>query len=94
MTEGAFRVSAIRRDGRTVWVRIVAGVDRQLRVRDPFAGEACTIEGAASRREGDDIVADLAAGQEIMMQLDGVEVDPAEALAAVRSSSVSLLGLR
>jgi hypothetical protein len=38
LTEGAFRVSAIRRDGRSVWVRIRATVDRTLRLRDPFTG--------------------------------------------------------
>jgi alpha-L-fucosidase 2 len=34
--EGAFRVSARRRAGRTEWVRIVAQQDGPLRLRDPF----------------------------------------------------------
>lgn len=35
--EGAWRVSAKRKDGRTVWIQIRAEKDRELRLQNPFA---------------------------------------------------------
>jgi len=40
--EGAYRVSAERRGGRTVRVRITAGRDGRLRLRDPFGDQEAT----------------------------------------------------
>ena len=40
--EGGYRDTAERRGGRTVRVRIAAGRDGRLRLRDPFGGEAVT----------------------------------------------------
>jgi len=94
VTEGAFRVSAIRRDGLTVWVEITAGVDRQLRLKDPFEGAAVTISGCATRREGDMIVADLEAGQVLTLQREGSAISLEEAADLVHRSETSLLGLR
>ena len=65
--EGAFRVSAVRRDGRTVWVRIVAGRSRRLRLRNPFGLDEVSIRGAAVRRRGDILLADLREGQGITL---------------------------
>jgi alpha-L-fucosidase 2 len=94
LTEGAFRVSAIREAGRTVWVRIRATVDRTLRLRDPFAGEQTVVEGCDVRREGDDLVADLQAGQVVTFALSGFSVNLDQAAEAVRAADTSRLGLR
>ena len=84
--EGAFRVSAVRRDGRTVWVRIVAGRSRRLRLRNPFGLDEVSIRGAAVRRRGDILLADLqlqaAAGElteEALARVDRHMVDQQEA---------------
>jgi alpha-L-fucosidase 2 len=92
LTEGAFRVSAIRRAGRTVSVRIVAGVDGQLRLRDPFGGQ--TVTGGPLRREGDLFIADMTAGQEIVLQVSGEVATFEDAAVFVRQSDPSRLGLR
>ena len=69
LTEGAFRVSAIRRDGRTVWVKIVAGIARKLRLRNPFGDAPVKIVGAKKVQEGNMFVADLKKGQEIVIHI-------------------------
>ena len=51
-TEGAYRVSAERREGRTVWVRIVAQTDGLLRLADPFGGAKPAWSRNAVRRDG------------------------------------------
>ena len=94
LTEGAFRVSAIRRGGRTAWVRVVAGVDRRLRLRDPFEGAPVNAVCARIWREGEDILADLQAGQALTLVAEGQEAALGEALQAVRSSDPRRLGLR
>ena len=94
LTEGAFRVSAVRRQGRTVWVRVVAGVDRQLRLRDPFGQASTDVSGGMLRRDGLDLVADLAKGQEVILRLAGEPVPFEEAAAGVRDADISRIGLR
>ena len=94
LTEGAFRVSAVRQAGRTVWARVTAGVDSALRLRDPFGGEPYTASRDPVRRETDLLVCDLEKGGELILQLDGVTVDLGEVATRVRQSDVSLLGLR
>ncbi len=94
VTEGAFRASAIRRDGETVWVRIIAGVDRQLRLKDPFAGAAVTVSGCETRREGENIIADLKEGEQVTLQREGISISLDEAADLVHRSDTSLLGLR
>jgi len=94
VAEGAWVVSAARRDGRTAWVRLRAGVDRALRLRDPFVGEAVTVSGAALTRAGEDYVGELAAGQEVVLAVAGVRPDLGEAIAQVRRSDVRQLGLK
>ncbi len=94
VTEGAFRVSAIRRDGETVWVQITAGVDRQLRLRDPFAGAAVSITGCETHREGDLIIADLKQGEQLTLQREGVSMSIDEAEALVHAGDAPFLGLR
>lgn len=77
LTEGAFRVSAVRWGGRTRWVRVAAGVERTLRLRDPFCGEPAIITGCSARTEEGLIVCDLKKGQEVVLSLDGTAQDAA-----------------
>jgi alpha-L-fucosidase 2 len=63
--EGGWRVSAERRGGRTVRVRIVAGPGGELRLRDPFGGAVPRWSRAASRREGRDYVFRLRRGEAV-----------------------------
>lgn len=93
LTEGAFRVSAVRRDRRTTWVRVVAGVDRQLRLRNPFGEEPYLAAGATLRRQGNDLVADMAKGQEVMLRLRGQPLRFDEAAKDARQGDVSRIGL-
>ena len=71
LTEAAFRVSAIRRDGRTTWVQVRATVARQMRLRDPFAGAEVRVTGAEARLEGEDWIAKLAAGETVTLAMAG-----------------------
>ena len=94
LTEGAFRVSAARRNGQTVWVDVRATVPRQLRLRDPFGGAAVSIQGAAAERDGDCFVANLQAGERVTLCLERERADLAQAVTWTRESDVSRLGLR
>jgi len=94
LTEGAFRVSAIRREGRTTWVRVRATVDHVLRLREPFEGEEPTIEGGEVRREGNEFVTEMRAGQVVTFALRGRRVDVDEAVKMTRWGDASRLGLR
>jgi len=50
--EGGHRVSARRENGATTWVRVTAGRDATVRIRDPFAGRRvgwALVEPAAGR---------------------------------------------
>ncbi len=94
VAEGAFRVSAIRRASQTVWVSITAGVARTLKLRDPFDGVQVSVVGGELRREGDLYVGELAAGQPVVLCLEGETGDLAAAISAVKSSDTSRLGLR
>lgn len=93
LAEGAFRVSAVRRDGRTSWVRVVAGVERQLRLRNPFGDDPYLVSGPAVRRDGLDLVADLAQGQEIILRRHGEPLRFDEAAKGARQGDISRIGL-
>lgn len=94
LTEGAFRVSAIRRAGRTTWVNVRAGVTGTLRLRDPFNGAPVSTSGPELRRDGDLLIGELAAGQMVTLWLPGEMGDLARAADDVRQSDTSRLGLR
>ena len=94
LTEGAFTVTAIRREGRTVWVKVRASVDRKLCLRDPFAGAEVSVSGAALDREGDFFAGQMAAGQEAVLCLPGETGDLDAAATAVRAGDTTRLGLR
>ena len=70
LTEGAFRVSASRRDGQTRWVRVTAGVERQCVLRNPFAAEGVQASGCNPVREGDDLCWPMAAGQTVTLSIN------------------------
>jgi alpha-L-fucosidase 2 len=93
LAEGAFRVSAVRRDGRTTWVRIVAGVDRRLRLRNPFGEEAFEANGAVLHKQGGDLVSDLRQGQSVIIRLPGQPAAFSEAAQGVRQADTSRIGL-
>ena len=61
--EGGWKVSAERRDGKTVRVRVVAGPGGTLRLRDPFGGAEATWSRADIRRDHGDYVVRLARGE-------------------------------
>ena len=65
--EGGYRVSAERRNGRTVRVRVEAVSDGLLRLRDPFDGAKVRCSGAKPRRKGNDFVCRVTKGQVIEM---------------------------
>jgi hypothetical protein len=100
LAEGAFRVSAVRRDGRTVWVNVRANVSSRMRLRDPFGGAPFEAQGPEVRREGTDLLAELPAGEAITLRLagDGMPWEPTGALkrarGLARKSDVCRFGLR
>jgi alpha-L-fucosidase 2 len=94
LAEGAFRVSALRLDGETQWVRVRAGVARQLRLRDPFAGAEFEVDGPAVRRAGQDLLAELRQGQTVTLRRQGSRVTLAQAVARIGQGERSWLGLR
>jgi len=66
-TEGAFRVSATRRRGRTVRVSITAGSERELRLRDPFAGSPVQRTGPVCRHEAGLVICHLHRGETLAL---------------------------
>lgn len=73
LAEGAFRVSALKRDGAIRWVRIRATVDRLCRLKNPFGDQSFTARGAEPQREGNLLACPLAAGQMVTLFVPGYE---------------------
>lgn len=94
LSEGAFRVSAVRKESRTVWVRVVAGADRRLRLLNCFGDNPFIVSGGKLCKEGDLLVADMKKGQEIIAHIEGETVGIEDALALVRKSDTSRIGLK
>lgn len=61
--QGAFLVSARRKGGKTVGIRVQAQRDGVLRLRDPFAGQQASWTRQDFERSGGDLVFQMAAGQ-------------------------------
>lgn len=93
LTEGAFRVSALRRHGQTLWVRIAAGTDRELRLRDPFPEAEVEQAGADVQRRDGIWTADLRRGETLALCRAGFAFDRRAEMRAVRASGCDLLGL-
>ena len=72
-TEGAFTVSALMRQGRVQWVRIVAGSDGLCRLREPFGEAEFEISGADPIRCDSDLSWDLKAGETVVLHTSGYE---------------------
>ena len=66
--EGALRVSAVRRAGRTIEVRILSERGGAVRLRDPFLGGAFDSAGAIVSRAGADLVTELAPGASLELR--------------------------
>jgi alpha-L-fucosidase 2 len=94
VTEGAFKVSGIRRAGKTVWVQVVAGVQRTLRLRDPFQGQPVKISGVEARRDNDLWIADLKPGEKIILAVGETDVDWRQVIRSIHESDTTWLGLR
>ena len=71
LTEGAFTVSALMRDGQVRWVRIESKVDRLCRLRDPFGGAGFQVVGADPEREGSVLTWPMVAGQAVVLSTEG-----------------------
>jgi alpha-L-fucosidase 2 len=67
--EGALRVSAVRKEGRTRSVRILSEKGGLLRLRDPFAGANFRSEGPALERRGSELVGSLKPGELVELAL-------------------------
>lgn len=94
LAEGAFRVSAVRREGRTTWVRIVATADRSLRLRNPFGAEPFQVTGTALRKQGDCLVAELRNGESVVLRLPHEPLAFSDAARGVQQADTSRIGLR
>jgi len=68
--EGGWKVSAIRKAGKTVSLSITANRDAQLRLRDPFPGANPTWNLEGVTKDGPDYLVQMKAGQELNGRLD------------------------
>jgi alpha-L-fucosidase 2 len=68
--EGGFLVSADRRGGRTMRVRVLAANPGELRLRDPFLGAVPQWNRTDVRREGRDWIVKLGAREELVGELE------------------------
>ena len=73
LTEGAFRVSGLMREGRVCWIRITAEVDRLCRVRNPFDESQFVASGCTPRRENGLLIWPMTSGQTVSLSLPGFE---------------------
>jgi alpha-L-fucosidase 2 len=94
LTEGAWKVSALYRNGRTVWAKITAGVDRELRLRDPFNGDTPVVKGCEIVREADILIMFLKKGQTVELSLKNEKIDFGKELLNIKQSDTSFLGLK
>jgi len=85
-TEGAFAVSALRRNGQTCRVEITATADGVCRLRNPFGANAFQTAGAAPTASGQDLVWQLAKGETVGCHLPGYDVLPENANRASASA--------
>jgi alpha-L-fucosidase 2 len=74
LTEGAFRVSGLMREGQVRWVRITAGADGPCRLRNPFReDDDFQVCGCTPERHGDALEWAMTAGQTVTLFLSGYE---------------------
>jgi len=79
LAEGAFQVSAVRKGGKTRWVRIKSLAGEPCRVRPGFEGDFFTSHPSIPMKEVHPGVFELglAKGQEILLYQDRVDSQPA-----------------
>jgi len=73
LTEGAFKVSALRRTGRTRWIRITAGVEGVCRLRNPFDESQIRATGCTPQQTDGLLEWPMTAGQTVSLSLPGFE---------------------
>ncbi len=69
--EGGHQVSARREQGATTWLRVVAGQDGMVRIRDNFAGRRPQWNRADVQHVGDRFEISLRKGESVEAKLDG-----------------------
>ena len=74
--EGGHRVSARRENNATTWLRVVAGRDGPVRIRDNFGGRAPKWSRAGVTRAGDTFVVAMKSGEAIEARLEKPEQVP------------------
>lgn len=80
VAEGGHQVSARRENNATVWLRVTAGRDGELRIRDNFGGREPQWSRAGAKKTGQDFVFTVKAGETIEATLPKpAEVPPAPA---------------
>lgn len=92
VTEGAFKVSAVALGGNTVWVKIKAGVTRTLRLKNPFGDQPVNSTGPSARREGDLWIAELKAGESLVLAVGDTPLDWKNVIRTVRADPAARLG--
>ncbi len=75
-TEGGHRVSARRENNATTWLRVTAGRNGAIRIRDNFGGRIPTWNRPGVTHVGDDYEVTLAAGESIEANLHRPETVP------------------
>ena len=96
--EGAFRVSALRRKGKTQWVRVASEVGGPCRVKTDFGTSDLKAHSSSEAksfiREGDAVVFDTARGEEFWMAPAGFEKQPVLAPVKGRPEQYHFFGVK
>ena len=94
LTEGAFTVSALMREGQVRWVRIGASVNRACSLRDPFGEAAFEVVGTDPEKEGSLLAWPMEAGQVVALFAEGYRRPDLEQEAEeIRSATASWLSV-
>lgn len=92
--EGGHRVSAVRENNATTWIRVVVGRDSTVRIRDNFGGRVPTWNLEQVQKDGKDYVAMLTRGQVLEASLPKPDQRPdaptnrAEKVAIVSATNI------
>ena len=93
VAEGGWKVSAVRRLGRVVWVRVVATVARRLVLADPFDGARPVLPKNIAIFQAGAYHADLEAGAALILCRRGYRFDARRAADSIRAGAAALPGL-
>lgn len=92
-TEGGWKVSAVRQNGQTVWVRITATVTRRLELENPFNGTGPAAGNKIAWFKRGAYHVKLKAGESLILCRHDYRFDRRTVINNIRSSGGSLLGL-